>query len=255
VAFDLLAGVRYFTITLRWGKLTRLNSYTEGTDVLYSTNAFHISSLDLQLHLPRLIPTHHLERITSLELLWKLNFFHPRGSTAAPVANHIKALWSRHGDSSITSRDSPLHALCELIPQMFPRLQRLYISYQCWLESGCPLEGDLISVAETAFLGPVEDMLRSYRGRRQEGSGLELNVAIQHGAWRVMLAKYRTLLGSELRVESADRLARGRFWKQLDDNGFGYWICCGWEDTKAFGLDYWFMSNWGNKWTDVKDIF
>lgn len=42
-----------------------------------------------------------------------------------------------------------------------------------------------------------------------------------------------------------------------DDDGFGYWICGGWEDVKVFGgADYWLMTNWGDsKWMGVKETY
>lgn len=177
--------------------------------------------------------------------------------------------------------------MCDMIPQAFPRLRSLYISFQCWLDWGSGGAGDdLISQVETIFLGPLEDMLRAcLLGRSgQVGCGhgyvgLELNVAMQRGAWFVLLHKYHKLLGPKLKVESVDALSRGRFWKPLrrgsgamtdegdgigashemedDDDGFGYWICGGWEDVKVFGgADYWLMTNWGDsKWMGVKETY
>lgn len=261
----------------------KMHSYTDGIDALYSTNTFHISSLDLQLNLPRLVPRHHLARVTSIELLWKLNAIQARSKP--PVKDYVKPLWDGSGGlnpQSHQTSDSPLHVLCDLIPRTFPHLRSLYISFQCWLDPGSPRGGpggDVISEVETIFLSPVEDMMRAcLLGRsKQECDGdghgyrdLELNLAIQRGAWRVLLAKYHKLLGAKLKVESVDELSRGRFWKPLPrlvsgggigdeetdgDDGFGYWICGGWEDMQAFGHDYWIMTNWGDKWTGVKDTY
>ena len=262
-------------------KLMSAHSYADGVDVLYSTNTLHFSSLDLQLNLPRLIPRHHLERVTSLELLWKLNSTEIRPEV--PLPNYVKPLWDAGPDFQ-GHPDSPLHILCQMIPQTFPRLRRLYISFQCWLDSGSHGGADLISDVETIFLGPVEDMMRAYllERSRQEGrdhghnlshgyGDLELNAAIQWGAWFTLLKKYMQLEGTKLKFESDDFMAwRGRFWKPLrlgsdavtgsgsdgggtgyEENGgegCGYWICGGWQDADPYGTNYWEFVNWGWKW-------
>ncbi|KAK3313317.1 hypothetical protein B0H66DRAFT_522255 [Apodospora peruviana] len=264
------AAAACFVGVMGW-LLTCRQAYAEGIQVLYGTNTFHISSLDLQLNLPRLVPSHHLAGIRSLELLWKLDTFKAfHGSSHLPTGkeDHVRPLWA---DPS--RRDSALHVLCGLISQTFPHLGRLYISFQCHLHPGSFLrpgaDVDIISEVETIFLGPVEDMLRTYYYQVRQDAPLELNVAIQSGAWRVLLAKYHQLLGgAKLRVESADELARGRFWKPLgqtvgrddddDDDGgeFGYWICGGWDDMRGLGNDYWNMTNWGGKWmSGNNDVF
>ncbi|GKT48626.1 uncharacterized protein ColSpa_08807 [Colletotrichum spaethianum] len=263
------AGAACFVGAMGWLLACR-QAYADGIGILYSTNTFHISSLELQLNLPRLLPRHHLESVTSLELLWKLNTVE---TSKTPVKDHVKSLWDsgpNHQDQS----NSPLHVLCATMPQTFPRVRRLYISFQSWLDPGFPRggpDGDVISEIDTIFLGPVENMMRTYlrQPRQVPGYGnMELNVAIQRGAWHVLLAKYHKLLGAKLRLESVDELSRGRFWKALgsgtggnaaseenEDDEFGYWICGGWEDMKLFGHDYWTMTNWGDKWTGTKDTY
>lgn len=262
-------------------------SYSDGVEVLYGTNSFHMSSLDLQVNLPHLVPPSHLQMITSLELLWPLNTIRTRKGTI-PLKDHVTPLWEASTNSE-TRADLPLHILCGMMPRTFPHLRSLYVSFQCWLDRGSSVRGasdDVISEVETIFLGPVEDMLRAFRlgQSRQEGCshgyvGLEFNVAIQRGAWFVLLHKYHKLLGGQLKVESVDGLSRGRFWKPLGlgsrretdhgvgsgaghgvgegDDHFGYWICGGWEDMKVFGTtDYWMMTRWGDaKWIGVKETY
>ena len=72
-----------------------MHSYVDGINILYGTNTFHMSSLELQVHLPRLVPASHLEMITSLELLWILNGTSRRGEIRPE--GHLKPLlggWS-----------------------------------------------------------------------------------------------------------------------------------------------------------------
>lgn len=244
-----------------------------------------MSSLDLQVNLLHLIPPRYLEMITSLELLWPLNTIKTTKGRVS-LKDHVTPLWN---SSCLQGElESPLYALSGMIPRTFPHLRNLYISFQCWLDQGSGRRGpgdDLISEVETIFLRPLEDLLRAYllgrseqEGRGHNHAGLELNVAIQRGAWFVLLHKYHKLLGAKLNVESVDALSRGRFWKPLrlscgveadegnvtsaghgvgdDDDRFGYWICGGWEDMNAFGTaDYWMMTSWGDKWTGVKETY
>jgi len=196
-----------------------------------------------------------------------------------PIIDHITPLWNADSNAQ-DQADSPLHILCNTIPQMFPHLRRLYISFQCWLNPGSYRgEGDPISEVETIFLGPVEDMMRSYLQRRPNRGNshdhshgdLELQVAIQRGGWHVLLRKYHKLLGDKLIIYSDDDLSRGRFWKPLrlngpadtssggagagyeekDGDGCGYWICGGFEDMRNWGLDYWLIAHWGEKWVGL----
>ncbi|WYZ42218.1 hypothetical protein EsH8_V_001113 [Colletotrichum jinshuiense] len=261
-------GAACFVGAMGWLLACR-QAYADGIGILYGTNTFHISSLELQLNLPRLLPRHHLESVTSLELLWKLNTI---DGSKTPAKDHVKSLWDS-GPNRQDQSDSPLHVLCATIPQTFPHVRSLYISFQSWLDPGIPRggpDGDVISEVETIFLGPVEDMMRTCLKRPEQGPGrgnMELNVAIQRGAWRVLLAKYQKLLGAKLKLETVDELSRGRFWKALgsgtggdagsenEDDEFGYWICGGWEDMRSFGHDYWIMTNWGDKWTGTRDTF
>ena len=257
-------------------------SYADGIDLLYSTNTFHMSSLDLQVNLPRLVPPRHLDMITSLELLWTLNTTETKDKSWSE--DHI-APFSDNRDELRGQSGALLHILCSMIPQTFPHLRNLYLSFQCWLSLASPAGwpgDDFISEVEAIFLGPVEDMLRAWARSRsgQEKHGykdLELNVAIQRGAWFVLRTKYYKLLGRKLKSECVD-MSRGRFWKPLrldssaaadtvdgiragggegsGNDGFGYWICGGWEDMDAYGSsDYWIMTNWGDKWTGVKETY
>lgn len=189
-----------------------------------------------------------------MELLWKLSPVNARKET--DVEDNVAPLWR-----DPTRQDSPLHRLCDLLPEACPYLANLYISFQCWLTPGSTRgdSNDSISEMETIFLGPVERMLRAFGPAK----GKEFNVAIQVGAWNVLLKKYSTLLGTALRVESEDGLIRGRFWKTLrppdgshhDTSGAGdatgspgYWICGGWDDMEGLGGDYWIVANWGGPW-------
>ncbi|KAK2613238.1 hypothetical protein N8I77_000162 [Diaporthe amygdali] len=228
-------------------------AYTDGVDILYGTSTFHFSDLDLLQNLPLLLPHQHLSRIKSVEMLLNFDIDHPNSR----FVDGFKSLWDNP-----TGQDTPLHKLCAMIPKSFTHVQSLYISFQSWLQpSRRGAQDDVISEVESIILGPVEDMLRLLDPR----SGKEFNVAIQTGAWRILLNKYNKLYGSRLKVETEDGLMRGRFWKSLDlcdsqkDDDldkFGYWICGGWNDIEFLGpQDYWLLTNWGDTWTEVGTTF
>lgn len=224
----------------------------EAFDILYSTNTFHFSDLDLIQDLPLLLPQQYLSKITSLEMLWNFNIDYKTNR----FTDGLKSLWA-----DPTRQDSPLHKACAVIPRSFPHLRRLYISIQSWIDPpGMGPRHDGISYVERVILGPVEDMLRSL----EPGPGKEFKIAIQHGAWYVLLRKYYSLYGAKLRRRSLDMLTRGRFWKPLDLPGsqkgdhvedFGYWICGGWDDMEYADLCYWMRTSWGDRWTGALETF
>jgi hypothetical protein len=156
-------------------------SYIEGIDVLYGTNTFHMWSMDLLLNLPHLLPRHGLERIKPVELFWKLGPIDGRNQVPM-VEDTVEPL-----RRDPMRQDLPLHRLCALLPEALPYLDKLYISFQCWLNPGCRgCNNDNISEMETLFLGPVEHMLRTFGPT----SDKKFNVAIQQGGWFILLRKH-----------------------------------------------------------------
>jgi len=200
--------------------------------VLFRTNTFHMSGLDLQLNLSQLLLPQRLSRVTSLEMLWNLT----------SPSKHWRSgnlLYGLYTDPSM--ENSPLHQLCRMIPLAFPNIRYLYISLECFIGPQNPNQfPDTILATEEIVLGPIEDMIRTL------GPGRECSIAIQGGAWTVLLKKYRYMYESALRVEM-ENCIRGRFWKALDPSldGLGYWICSGWDDIAFLGRDYWTFDLWG----------
>lgn len=209
--------------------------YADGIDVLFATNTFHLSRLDLLQNIPRLILPQRLSSITSLEMLWNFNMETER---RIDIDNSMQLLWDKPD-----TQGSLLHELCAIMPETFPAVRFLYISVQSWLApSSINSLEDPISDLEQIFLGPVEQMLRAMGPRL----GREFNVAIQQGAWRLLLRKHSHMHGSALAMSGQ------RFWKSLgvaDGDEMGYWICSGWDDIGFIGCDYWMFNFWGRKWT------
>lgn len=75
------------------------HAYTEGIDILYSTNCISIESEPLLLHLPQLLPSKRLASITSLEMLVRAHRIeHADGSSSfsmdhlKPILDHVAML-------------------------------------------------------------------------------------------------------------------------------------------------------------------
>lgn len=194
-------------------------AYADGVDILFTTNTFHLSNLELQESLPRLLLPHRLSSINSLELLWDF-------STPQPNGTLLHVLWE-----TPEAKDSPLHTLCRMVPEVFPNVHYLYISLQLRFWSPLAEFYDLISVLEQVILGSIEDMLRNLG----LSSGREFNVAISRLAWDVLYQKNTDLDSSKVKCEG--HMSNDRFWKPLgppgievpEDHMLGYWICSGWD--------------------------
>ncbi|KAK9444522.1 hypothetical protein VB005_01585 [Metarhizium brunneum] len=194
----------------------------EGLETLFSTSTFHISSLDLLLHLPELIYPRFLRQITSLELLWG---DHERFLDQHPLAQE---LWNP--SAAEHEEDRILRKLCRGISEACPNVQKLHVCIQFWVvPSGDEHpEQDRLPYFQRNVLGPIEDMLRGLGPRD------EFNVTIPGGVWLMLFHDEYALRGHELVCE-LDTPVTGRFQKSLrgsgsDDEELSYWICSGWND-------------------------
>jgi hypothetical protein len=202
-------------------------------DVLFATNSFHISGLDLMQHLSRLLPPRRLACITSLEMMWDFNPSAPPHDGSEDLLN---PLWNA---APVDTTDSPLYALCRTVPDIFPRVRHLYISLQSWVAPGHRAGiGSAIEAMERVILGPIEAMIAVL------GPGVDVSVAVQKSGWVILSNKYRDLYGPSLRSE-IDEWHNGRFWKSLGPGDeLGYWLCTGWNDMAFLGLGYGPMDIW-----------
>lgn len=150
-------GVRGWLLTCR-------KAYTEAVHILFATNTFYISSLPLLLNISRLLPEQNLNAITSLQLALGTHDLPPRAED--PL---LEGLWEKcAGDTGCA-----LGKLCDMIPKIFPNVQRLDVFLQSWLVPPRHVHSDdALGVMERDVLGPVTDMLYSFK------LGAQLSVAI-----------------------------------------------------------------------------
>jgi hypothetical protein len=158
-----LGFVLYSRCFLMDGPNFAMTRYTEGIDVLYSTNTFHIRNRMLIENLDVLLPSKYLTRIRSLELC---GYFYLKNW---PYHHPKTALLGYHG----------LETVLVAIRDCYPSLRKLYLSIDSYdvgafLDFGEP-EGDsiepLIDVMEKA-LGIVEEIVF------QKHDSLEVEIAL-----------------------------------------------------------------------------
>jgi hypothetical protein len=82
---DYNLGIMGFLLSCR-------EAYTEGIDVLYTTNCIHIQSEPLLLQLPRLIPLNRLSSITSLELVITTHSIEQADTGSSFSIDHLKPI-------------------------------------------------------------------------------------------------------------------------------------------------------------------
>ncbi|KAK7736590.1 hypothetical protein SLS53_007022 [Cytospora paraplurivora] len=190
-------------------------AYADAIDILYSTNEFHLSDAKLIRNLPRLILPQRLASIRALELLW---------------LPHTELLTHAPGPPGPYDTEEARRWLCNTIPIMFPRLEKLHLSLSYYIkEPGClgldPLD-DSILQAERIILGPVESMLLKLPHASRTGG---LSVAIDATLWKVLLRKHDHMRTPGLRADVDCFAYHGRFWKRFpgqedEDGDAGYWV-------------------------------
>lgn len=236
-------------------------SYTEGIDILYRTNTFHISSLPLLLNLARLMPPHRLATVTRVELLWDV--FDDRRKT-------LKAIYKQAQEAQASPPSAPpqsqlstkFHELCQMTPRIFPNARNVYVALQSPIEPFPWASGpDCIPLVERAILGPVEDMFRAMGPAPEK----EFSLAIQLGGflavavrrWREENLDPSVYRGPPCHFDVDDE--RGTFvldgvpfrsvraWRPLGPGEAGYWLRPGLTDSWTRGLET--FDIWGT-WDD-----
>ncbi|OJJ42542.1 hypothetical protein ASPZODRAFT_29093 [Penicilliopsis zonata CBS 506.65] len=191
-------------------------AYTEGIDVLFATNTFHFSRLEILENLPGLFLRQRLARITSLEINWHSQKLNDR------TGHYVYYLVWPWQQIPVGEPYTPFHNLCRLIPDVFPHAHHLYISFQDFLLEP---RGEIFEtfVVESITLRPIEEMVRVL------GSGRQVKVALPKEAFGIMLTRNRESHGNDLIIETdKDNRHQVRVWKALEPTGdLGYWIAPG----------------------------
>ncbi|KAL1957769.1 hypothetical protein VTO42DRAFT_5487 [Malbranchea cinnamomea] len=132
--------------------LTCRQAYSEGIEVLYATNQFHIRGTYLLRQLPDLLLASRLAAIRTVELLWDI---HPWSDTL-PLNNNKTGNYPP---------DSDMRGFCsslEALPRILRNLEFLFISLQGWLlpPAGIMLESDKYFHATENLLLCIDGMVR-----------------------------------------------------------------------------------------------
>lgn len=200
--------------------------YADAIDILYSTNEYHLSDAQLIRNLPRLILPQRLASIRALELLW---------------LPHTEVLTSAPGPPGPYDTEEARSWLCNAVPLMFPRLEKLHLSLSYVIEYprslGLDPLDDAILQAERIILGPVEAMLLKLPHASRTGG---LSVAVDAAFWKVLLRKHDHMRTPGLRADVDCLACHGRFWKRFPgqehgDGDAGYWVCSGHEAPLLVG--------------------
>jgi hypothetical protein len=147
-----------------------------------------------------------------------------------------------------TNSTTHFHDLCEMIPQTFPNIHRLYVALQAYIVPPASFQSThVIGDVERVILGPVEDMFRRMRLNDLDGSTKDFSLAIQRGGWQVMVdraAKRGARERSHVEGDESES-CQERLWRPLGNHqGEGYWLRPGWDDIEVMGTQYWMFDIW-----------
>ncbi|KAG4273148.1 hypothetical protein FPRO04_09985 [Fusarium proliferatum] len=125
---------------LGWLQTCR-QAYTEGINVLYSTNTIHISSAILLINLPAYILPQRLSAITSLEIIWSVE-------TDACKGKDIP-------------HEKDLKAILLILDNHFPSLKRLNLALKLGLSKGGETEfGHIFAILDDFFNRHTSDRMQ-----------------------------------------------------------------------------------------------
>lgn len=210
----------------------QMESYIECVDILYSTNRFHISSMPLILHLPRLLPARAASDIQSVELCWEL------GQVAQPPVTDqdISSEPRFHGWRMFLS-------LLDQLPRSLPHLRYLHLTLRgIWFPPQMAVN-DLVRHSEPAMLQPIDEMVRELY-RTSGWSSPRYIVAIPTNIFRAKLTLdvHDSEDGPELDLEEAPGNP-SLIWRSLGPqspgqsevvNNPGYWLDNALDDAPSF---------------------
>ena len=197
-------------------------SYAEGINVLYRTNAFFIGSPSPIDEFHRLLLPQRLALITALELSW--NIFRP-SAPSHPASED----WSAY------------NSFARAIIPAFPSLRSLYISVQVTsyisvqaTHDGYSTWAEMIESYERKLLGPIDEIVIKLGPKLQD-----CQIAPQHSLYNALKGRAE---GAGACIEAGGgygSLRWERFWhpikmesnEQYIDKSLGYWVRKGHDDT------------------------
>jgi hypothetical protein len=171
--------------------------------VLYSTNTFHLASLDLVKHLPLLILPQRLASIKSLEMVWDLQ-------------------------ASVDS--STYEAMLDVVMSALPSLQKLHISIDHCLRMA-PGIGDYVDRREQELLVPMDDMMRKKIGPKLQ----DCQIALPCRLYYALYDRARSA-GARVQRSAPGSLHWEQFWRSVPveqggkSQNEGYWVRNGLDD-------------------------
>ncbi|KAG9253482.1 uncharacterized protein F5Z01DRAFT_140062 [Emericellopsis atlantica] len=209
-------------------------AYSDGVDVLFSTNTFYLSSVPLLLNMRRLISPNGVDKIKSVQLA----LGEPRLTRFAkdPL---VHGLWK---GTDKEEKACAFPQVCSTVPNLFSNVRRLelYVQSQLWPSRDVPVD-QRVPLLVRNVMDPLEDMVRSL------GADKQVVIAVTLEAHKALMQKHGELEGAAFRWEpeagADDSIERyGRFWRALgsDDNGneVGYWLRTGWNDHDMVNHPY-----------------
>ncbi|KAI6779307.1 uncharacterized protein J7T54_001037 [Emericellopsis cladophorae] len=225
-------------------------AYSDGMDVLFSTNTFYLSSIPLLLNMRRLISPYEVDKIKSVQLaVGKSRLFRFEKD---PL---VHGLWQGTAEEK---RDCALPLVCSTVPNLFSNVRRLelYVQSQLCPSRDVPVD-QRVSLLVRDVMDPLEDMVRCL------GAGKQVVIAVSLEAHKALMQKHRELEGAAFRWEpvvgtNGAIQRHQQFWRALgsDDNGneMGYWLRTGWNDHDIVNDPY-MMNCFGGGGGSIFDLW
>ena len=173
-----------------------------------------MSSIPLLRYAPHLLPAHHLNTITSLEINLDLDLTDP----SAELSHEQQTQWSEY------------NFLVGSISSTFGALRRLDLSIR--LNCRIVRSENRLNTDEAKLFGPIDGLTREYLPKL-----LVLEVAVSR-EWHANFMAKAKKAGALVEQPDIGGYSWNRFWRMVDGRGqefmgsdLGYWIRQGYNDT------------------------
>lgn len=196
-------------------RLTKVSSYVEGIDVLYTTNTIHMASREMLLNIDRLLLPQRLSSIRSVELVWDFSPF-PWDAREIKPYGDLKS-WNR---------------FLEALPAKFTNVRQFYLAVQGQVVPGLRNGHGSMShmpsepkhrLTEQKIMAPLDVLVRKLGPQIED-----CRIAIASGLYDVRRKHALKYGGKVEQVHLGDEVER--HWRSLDENSpnrAGYWVYLG----------------------------